>query len=116
MLMSKDEFGLVLFCSAMIALFLIPGALDALFALILVGMVPFTSFVIPPLAMLIVYVLLILLGIRWFATLPNRIADTAAHEKRAREKAREVVAKKTKDVVPSTTKRHRYRRIIKQAS
>lgn len=108
--------GLVLFCSAVVTLFLIPGALDALFALILVGMIPFTSFVVPPLAMLIVYVLLILLGIRWFATLPNRIADTTAHEKRARQQAREVVMKKTKHVAPSTTKRHRYRRIIKQAS
>lgn len=114
--MSKDVLGLVLFCGAVIVLFLMPGALDALFALLFVGMIPFTSFVVPPLAMLIVYVLLILLGIHWLATQPARMFDPEARDRYARAKARRVVTKKTKNIAPSATKRHRYRRIVKQTS
>lgn len=115
MLMSKDVFGLAVFATAIVALFLIPGAFDTLFALIFVGMIPFTSFVVPPLAMLIVYILLILLGVRWLATQPARMFDTNEQDRLAREKARKVVAKKTNNPATSTTKRRRYQHVTKQA-
>jgi len=113
MLMSKEVFVTCLIILAIAALILVPGAFDAAFALVFLGMIPFTSYSIPPLAMLIIYALLITLGIRWLFVQPVLIPDTKRREALSRSKARRRVIKKTKTTAASIKKRRRYQETAK---
>ena len=74
-------------------LVLTPGGLEALFAFLFVGMIPMTNLVIPPSVMLIVYVTLIVLGVRWIAS-QLFFVDLRKRDLALRQKARVKVTKK----------------------
>lgn len=96
-------------------LVLVPGAFDALFALVFIGMIPFTDYVIPPIVMLVSYSLLIALGLRWLFIQPVLIPDTKRREITERTIARKRVLKKTAHSTTKTTpaKRRRYQQTAK---
>lgn len=87
------RFGILLAIAAVLLVLITPGSLEALFALIFVGMVPLTDIIVPPSIMFIVYVILILLGIRWIAS-QLLFPDIKKRDRQLREKARAKVTKK----------------------
>ena len=108
------RFTVILAVLALVLLFLTPGGIEALFALVFIGMIPFTSYTIPPLIMLIIYIALIITGVRWIITQSLRIPNAAEYDSMAREKARARVAKKVGS--PATAKPKRPRRRYQQTA
>lgn len=97
------RFTAILIVLALFLLVLTPGGFEALFALVFMGMIPFTTYSLPPLVMLAVYILLIGLAVYWLATQPVFIPDNSKREPLIRDKARKRVTKK---VTTSSKARH----------
>lgn len=116
MLMSKDALVFGIVCIAAFAIALVPGAFDALFALVFIGMVPFSDYTLPPAVMLALYTLLIVLGLRWIIVQPLLMTDAKKREVIERTKARKRVMKKTAHThsATHTAKRKRYQQTAKQ--
>lgn len=88
------RFSVFLVISALLLLVLTPGGFEALFAFIFMGMIPFTSYSLPPLVMLVAYLLLIGWAVYWLATQPVFTPENSKRGSLVREKARRRVSKK----------------------
>lgn len=88
--------GLVTISVFLVCLVMVPGMFDMLFALVFVGMVPFTSYTIPPLIMLLCYVTFITLGIYLLANGLATASNVTRREIASRERARKQVLRYTK--------------------
>lgn len=109
------RFSVGLAILALVLLVLTPGGFEALFALVFMGMIPFTTYSLPPMVMLAIYLLLIGLAVYWLATQPVFIPDNSKREPLVREKARKRVTKKvtTSSKARSTRPSRRYQQTAK---
>jgi ABC-type Na+ efflux pump permease subunit len=87
--------GILVTVATIIALSIIPAAADKLFTLLFVGLVPFTNYVIPPSAMLIIYAALLALGIYAFARLLVTASSPVKRDIQSRQRARKKVLRHT---------------------
>ncbi len=88
------RFTYLLVIVVFILLVLVPGGFEALFAFVFMGMIPFTSYSLPPLIMLMAYLLLIGWGIYWLATQPVFTPENSKRTALVREKTKKRISKK----------------------
>lgn len=104
------QFGKIFVGLFLVVMVFVPTAFDKLFALLFVGMVPFTNYVIAPNIMIGFYAILLSLTIYAVANQTVTIADTQKRENASRNKARAKVYKKTAvGSAPKTDKRTKKR-------
>lgn len=90
----------VVFAIVVVAFIAVPGAVDKLFALFFVGLVPYTNYTISPSTMLVLYALLLALGIysiaRQLVTVSSPVRRDISSRDRARKKVLHSTATKSK--------------------
>lgn len=83
--------GMVAFALCIVILIALPGAVDELFAFFFVGLVPYTSYTIPPAAMLVIYAFLLAVGIYAIAKQLVTATSPVKREMDSRERARKKI-------------------------
>ncbi|GEM_PF-7002412 len=102
--------GLVIVAAIVGALFFVPGAADKLFALVFIGVVPFTDYTLSVTAMLSIYALLLAIGFYAIIYQLRTVANPVKREMKSRERARKKILHSTKtsqhNTKQSRTKKH----------
>ena len=100
--------GMVAFILFIVALIIAPGAVDKLFALFFVGIVPYTTYTIPPAAMLVIYAFLLALGMYGIARQLATVTSPVKREIEARDRARKKILHTKRQTTASThhSKKH----------
>lgn len=104
--------GMILVASGLGVLFFVPGAVDKLFALFFIGLVPYTHYTLPASAMLSAYALLLAIAI--FATI-HQISTVASATKRdslARQRARKKVFRTVAAEQPRARSKHSKKHLL----
>lgn len=79
---------------AIIVFFAYPQVYEELLALVFVGAIPFTSYTLSPLLMLVTYALFLAVLVYAFARQIINVSDPARRESASRDRARQAVKKK----------------------
>lgn len=101
--------GMVAFVLFIVAFIATPGAVDKLFALFFVGLVPYTTYTIPPAAMLVIYAFLLAVGIYAIARQLVTATSPVKREMDSRQRARKKVLRASAVKSPKSetrTKKH----------
>lgn len=91
----KYRIGIALLVAAsLISLASNTHLIDALFLFLLMGLLPGTTFVLPPWIMMVAVVLMAVAAVSWLLRQPLYIGSLAAQEKTARQLARQKAARR----------------------
>lgn len=88
--------GLVIVAVIVGSLFLVPSAADKLFALVFIGIVPFTDYTLSVQTMLGIYALLLAVGLYAILRQLRTVASPVKREMKSRERARKKILRETR--------------------
>ena len=100
--------GVGIFLGVLILL-LVPGIFDMLFALVFIGVIPFTTVTLPPTLMKVIYAALIIFGMYQLVNQSFTSADPVKREEVGRKRARKKITKHAKNLSKNTPTRPKKR-------
>jgi hypothetical protein len=98
--------GYILLIGLALVLFLVPGLVDRLFVFFFIGLVPYTSYTLPPVFMFALYSLLLAIGVYVGMRQLSAVTNQAKRDLAARERARKKVLKNSSPTTPTQSSHH----------
>lgn len=102
--MLKQSTLLGLLATGIVALFVVPGLFDALFAFVFLGIIPYTRLALPVWAMFIINLSLLWMALRWISHQSLLMSDSRARDLEKRRLARIAVMR--------TIRRHEQKKLL----